>query len=468
MKWLRYWSLFLVYFFTVQHLVGQVKLLTLENTLDIVRVHHPIAKQATLRVDASQAFLLSSRGNFDPSYYLRNDRKTFDGKNYFNNTISEIKIPTWYGIDLSAGIENNQGVRPDPTLTVGRSTYVGVSIPVLRGLLMDRRRAAVMQSKKMVSLSIQEKWMMLNDLLYQSASAYWSWVAAHQTRKVFQQAVAVAERRFQFVKLSYLSGDRAAIDTTEALSQLQSMQTMESQAWLALQEKRLELSNYMWNDNGQPYELPEEIEPDSTWNTVAIPNYPIPNLNESILKAETEHPKLVAFDFRREVLQIEKRLNVQELLPSLNLRYNFLRQDFGLSKLLVAPLFENNYKFGIQFGVPLFQREARGNLRSTNIKLNEVDLSLQQTRLEILNKVRASFSEVNAYQTQVTIFQSNTENQRLLLKAEESRFSVGESSMFLVNARENNLIAANQKLIDLKAKFFKSIIGVQWAMGQLR
>jgi outer membrane protein TolC len=56
----------------------------------------------------------------------------------------------------------------------------------------------------------------------------------------------------------------------------------------------------------------------------------------------------------------------------------------------------------------------------------------------------------------------------LLLKAEESRFSVGESSMFLVNARENNLIAANQKLIDLKAKFFKSIIGVQWAMGQLR
>lgn len=63
---------------------------------------------------------------------------------------------------------------------------------------------------------------------------------------------------------------------------------------------------------------------------------------------------------------------------------------------------------------------------------------------------------------------SNTENQRLLLKAEESRFSVGESSMFLVNARENNLIAATQKLIDLKAKFFKSIIGVQWAMGQLR
>lgn len=139
-----------------------------------------------------------------------------------------------------------------------------------------------------------------------------------------------------------------------------------------------------------------------------------------------------------------------------------------MNRLLALPLLDNNYKFGFQFGLPLFQREARGNLKSTNIKLNEVDLSQQQSRLEILNKVRASFNEVSAFQTQVRLYQSNTENQRLLLKAEESRFSIGESSMFLVNARENNLIAATQKLIDLKAKFFKSIIGVQWAMGQLR
>lgn len=447
---------------------AQERVLTLENALDIVRAHHPVAKQASLRVDASQAFLLSSRGNFDPSFYVRNDQKTFDGISYFNTTVSELKLPTWYGIDVTAGIQNSQGVRPDPTLAIGKSSYVGISVPVLKGLLMDRRRAAVLQSNKMVSLSMQEKLLMLNDLLYQSATAYWFWVAAHQTLTILNQAVAVAERRFQFVKLAYRSGDRAAIDTTESLSQLQSMQTMESQAWLTLQERRLELSNFMWTQAGQPYELPEDIQPDSAWNTVGITEYPLPNLNQSILKAETEHPKLVAFEFKRDVLQIERRLNIQELLPSLNLKYNFLRQDYGMNRLLALPLLDNNYKFGFQFGVPLFQREARGNLKSTNIKLNEVDLSQQQSRLEILNKVRASFNEVSAFQTQVRLYQSNTENQRLLLKAEESRFSVGESSMFLVNARENNLIAATQKLIDLKAKFFKSIIGVQWAMGQLR
>ena len=55
-----------------------------------------------------------------------------------------------------------------------------------------------------------------------------------------------------------------------------------------------------------------------------------------------------------------------------------------------------------------------------------------------------------------------------MLKAEESKFSIGESSMFLVNSREIKLLETQQKLAELKTKFFKSLLGVQWAAGQLR
>ena len=57
---------------------------------------------------------------------------------------------------------------------------------------------------------------------------------------------------------------------------------------------------------------------------------------------------------------------------------------------------------------------------------------------------------------------------KLLLKVEESKFSIGESSMFLVNTREIKLLETQQKLTELKTKFFKSLLGVQWAAGQLR
>jgi outer membrane protein TolC len=73
-----------------------------------------------------------------------------------------------------------------------------------------------------------------------------------------------------------------------------------------------------------------------------------------------------------------------------------------------------------------------------------------------------------AMQKQSLLFQDNVLNQQALLKAEEMRFSIGESSMFLVNARENKLLETSQKLVELKTKFFKSLINIQWAAGQLR
>jgi hypothetical protein len=103
---------------------AQEKSLSLEGTLDIIRKYHPIAKQSGLLVDIAEANLQSSRGAFDPSFYTRNERKTFDGKNYFNYSNPELRIPTWFGINLKAGLENNAGGSINPELTPNKSTYV--------------------------------------------------------------------------------------------------------------------------------------------------------------------------------------------------------------------------------------------------------------------------------------------------------------------------------------------------------
>jgi outer membrane protein TolC len=102
------------------------------------------------------------------------------------------------------------------------------------------------------------------------------------------------------------------------------------------------------------------------------------------------------------------------------------------------------------------------------LKINDLDFSTMQTRLEISNKVKTYFNELLAMQKQSILFQDNVRNQQALLKAEEMRFSIGESSMFLVNARENKLLETTQKLAELKTKFFKSLMAVQWAAGQVR
>jgi len=454
--------------FCLSWATAQENQLSLENTLDIIRKYHPVAKQSLLLVDMAEANLQASRGAFDPSFYSRNERKTFDGKNYYNYTNPELKIPTWFGINLKAGFENNQGDKINPEITPNQSTYVGISFPVLKGLLLDQRRAMLQQSKLIVQKSRQEQLLMVNDLLFEAADVYWKWVSAYQVYNVLTNAVAFNEKRFEFVKLSYQSGDRAAIDTTEALSQLQAIQTIQSQAWAELQKQRLYLSNFMWNEAGDPYELMSEVSPEPSWNLVEITNYPMPNLDQAISVASTGHPKLVALDFKQRVLEVDKRLKFQGLLPTLDLKYNFLNQGYNTPKFFTQPLMENNYRFGIQFGLPLFQREARGEYRAAKIKITDLGYTQQQTQLEIINKVKATFNDLLATQSQVLLYQSNVNNLQRLLRVEEEKFSIGESSMFLVNSRETKLLESQQKLAELKSKFFTKLLAVQWASGQIR
>jgi outer membrane protein TolC len=107
-------------------------------------------------------------------------------------------------------------------------------------------------------------------------------------------------------------------------------------------------------------------------------------------------------------------------------------------------------------------------LSKTKNKIAEIDYGRKLSELEIQNKVRAAYAESTLLLNQLTVFQQNFINNKKLLEAENAKFTVGESSMFLVNAREMKLIETQQKLISLKTKFFKSIIANQWAAGLLR
>jgi outer membrane protein TolC len=227
------------------------------------------------------------------------------------------------------------------------------------------------------------------------------------------------------------------------------------------------LSNFLWSESNTPYELTDDIVPDSSWNVVLVKDYPLPSLVDALASA-TIHPKLLMVDLKQDILEVEKRSKFQGLLPTLNINYNFLNKGYASKGLFENGLFQNNYKYGFQFGLPLFQRQARGEYSMAKIKLRTQQLENKQQRLEIENKVKYTFSELVSLQQQAILFDQNVKNQTLLLRAEEMRFSIGESSLFLINTRENKLLESQQKMAELKTKFFKSIIALQWATGQLR
>ncbi len=166
-------------------------------------------------------------------------------------------------------------------------------------------------------------------------------------------------------------------------------------------------------------------------------------------------------------MRIEKKLKFQELLPLLNFRYNQLGKGYNLPKTIAAPVFENNFQYGLTLGIPLRLSEGRGEYRKAKLKIQ--DALLQQTRKQLLveNKVKSYYNELSVLKKQVTLQQQQYRNYLLLQKGEETRFFNGESSLFLINSRENKTLEALQKLAELETKFFKTLNSLQWAAGIL-
>lgn len=464
-RWVMLAFLFLVY--QPCTVLAQQPVLTLDNVFTIVRNYHPIAKQAGLSVDSARAGRLAARGAFDPLLYVTNQQKTFDGKNYYFYTNPELKIPTWYGVDVKAGLEDNGGDRLINEATAGRSSYVGVSIPFLKNLLTDKRRTTLEQAKIMIRQNEAARLNELNNLLYDAASAYYTWLQDYQVYNVIKNVITINEQRLQLVRQSFMGGDRAAIDTVEALTQLQSFQFLASEAqyrWIA---SGLELSNFLWLENEQPYQLNTDIVPDTSLVALNVMQYPVPALPDVLLQAQANHPKIQTFDRKLEALQAERRLKFQSLLPALNFNYNFLNKGYEPWKGLGQNLFENNYKYGIEFGLPLFLRQGRGDYKIAKIKITTTDLQKNQAALEIENKIRTYYNQLLALRQQVKIYEDAVGNYSRLLQAEGVKFSIGESSLFLLNSRENKVLEAKQKMLELKTKFFKVLVALQWAEGSL-
>jgi outer membrane protein TolC len=459
----------LICFFTHSKAQDTLRTLNAEQVLQLVRQFHPVVRIANIGVEKSKAEILNARSAFDPIIRNYISQKTFDGVNYYNYQSPEIAIPTWYGIEVYGGLENITGNRIDESITIGKTNYVGVSIPLLKNLLIDKRRAALQQAKIFNDLSVVEQQATINDLLLESMQAYWTWVKAYQTYLIIKNNVAINEKRVELVKKSYINGERPAIDTTEAITQLQSFLYLQNMSYLEFQNAGLDLSAYLWKSNNEPYTLPETVIPQEGWgNETNISNFNL-DLVQLLDKANTFHPDLIQYQFKLDFLTIEKRLKFQELLPKLDFSYNQLGKGYTPSEISsITPLFENNYQYGLKMEIPLRFSKGRGEYKIARLKIEETQLFQTQKQLAIQIKVKSSYNEFVNYRNQIALQSSNYSYYQQLVNAEQSRFFNGESSLFMVNSRENKALEALEKLIELKTKYYLSIYKLQWSAGLLK
>jgi outer membrane protein TolC len=445
-------------------LFSQDSLMTLrsDEVLLMVQKYHPIVKQAFIGVQISQANILAAKGNFDPVFSQYASQKTLDGKNYYTYQSPHLAIPTWYGIEISGGIEFLNGYRINPDQSLGQTSYIGISVPLARNLVMDRRRATLIQAKIFNQVAIQEQRNLINQIIVDVMSAYWNWVKTYRVYETVKQNLKVAEDRQNLTKKGFELGERPAIDTVEAASQQQYFSNITEAKWLEFQNATLDLSAFLWGENNIPIQIPHQVNPSESLESIQGANFSLSDLIDVAMK---NHPELQVYSLKISALQVDKKLKFQGLLPKIDLQYNQIASN--QATFFTGSLFENNFLYGLKVEIPLRFSQGRAEYQKAKLKLQDESLFQDQKRRSLELKIKSYYNELIALRKQILTQESTNKNLLALVKAEESRFFNGESSLFLINSRENKALEALEKLIELKTKFAKTVYALQGSAGIL-
>ena len=285
--------------------------------------------------------------------------------------------------------------------------------------------------------------------------------------QVYQEALELAEVRAKAVNERARQGDLAAIDTVEARTEALSRQVLLSQALQQYNNSKLRVETHLWGEGNQPMMLPAGAIP-SPAGTELNPLSP-EALQELLAQAKTNHPDLVKLKLKEQQLEVERRFAADKLKPKLNVEYNLLQGDFFLNReAFRAPYMRNNYKLGLSFSQPLFLRQELGKLQLTKIKQQEVGLQQSHTVREIENALQAVYNEWLALEEQIALQERMVANARMLQEGEVVKFQSGESSLFLINSREQKLLEAQIKLYNLRSKYAKTKAQLYWSAGNVQ
>ncbi len=469
MKSLKYSTFIIALFIATINLNGQTtnEILTQSQFIDIILKYHPVSKQADINIEKAKADILIARGGFDPLLTATTTQKTFDGTEYYNYVQPELRIPTWYGIEVVAGAEYLKGNRTNAEETLGKTSYAGLVVPLAKNLIIDKRRAMLQTAKVFRNLSEVEKRSTLNNLLIDALQSYWDWAYQYQQLAIINNVVTVNEKRIALVKTSVNFGDKPALDSIEAISQLQTFQYLQNEAMLLLQNAKIELSAFLWKDDVEINSLPDNIIPENNWLKESFALEPLPVLEEIMNQVRKAHPDIQQYEFLLKAMGIDKKLKFQELLPKLDFKYNQLGKGYNILNAKSGALFENNFQYGISFGIPLRLSKGRGEFRKADLKITETALKRDLKIVEIENKVKMYFNKLSTLLSQSVLLEKAYQNFLFLQRGEELKFFNGESSLFLVNSRENKSLEALQKLIKTKADYYKTYNYLQWAAGLL-
>lgn len=435
-------------------------LLSYQYFINQVLEYHPLSKIADMEIDRARAVLLDARAGFEPTLNAVGNSKTIDSKNYWDKRSAGIKMATPFAAKLKSGYETADGdfLNPENSTAESGQWFAEIELPLLRGLLTDKRRIQLRKAENVVEASQAQRRNLQNELLVSATNSYWNWQFAWNRVELTQELLSLARTRHRGVVVGFQNGDFAVIDTVESYNQWLNRAQQLRDANIEEINARADLNSYLWQDDLQPLDLPQRVKPDAQQAELTL----IENIIKDVspLDMASQLPQAEIARIKRDNKALEYRLARENLKPELNVAW----KQFASTRFDGGAVDIKDNQVGLTLKVPLFMRSSRAQSQLSQIQLNNAETMLQQKLRDLSLKILAQYQQAQQLEKQQDISNEIADNFFRLAEAEVREFNIGESSLFLVNQRENKYQESRLKAFNVEAKFHKNLYKLYWLL----
>ncbi|MDZ7637330.1 MAG: TolC family protein [Bryobacterales bacterium] len=445
---------------------ASLSMLRLDDVLASVQATYPLLTIAELDRTIAQAAYLMAQGNFDLKVKAGtsvNELGFYESRRFDAGFEQDT---TLWGATFFGGYAISDG--SFPSYAGGLQTQrdgefkAGFLLPLLRGRPIDERRAELRGTdlgRSLANFNIDEQKV---TFVLAASQTYWAWVAAGQRYAYAKELLEIATLRDSILREAATLGSIPQIEVTDNQRAILQRQSTVLSAERSLQKASISLSLFLRDSSGNPFipradQLPREFPPPAPMG--------LERIEEATADAFRRRPELEFLATQRAQVEVDAALARNDRNPNLDLEFTFAR---GLGDRPGTSVFRGpeELKAGLFFNLPVQRRKATGKLQAAEAKIGQVRAKEQFQRDKIAADVRDSLLAVEMAYQRVNLLQQEVAVARQLQVLEKDRFDLGDSTLFLVNLREQATFDAEVRAVSATEDYFRSFADYQAATAE--
>ena len=369
------------------------------------------------------------------------------------------------------------GTAVETSIEYGRSTSnrtpeqqdirLGLSVTqsLLRGFGAAVNLVAVGQAQLETQASLYEFRGFLEALLADVEITYWRYVLASEGITIFEQSLEIAQKQLTEVEsqieVGMIARNSAAAAKAEVARREQAL--LESRSRQI--ERRLRLLRLLNVTNSKHFQL--LIEPTSQPRMDAAP---LNDLEERLELALRLRPDLNEARLRQKSRSLEVVRTRNGLLPKLELFVDLGKTGYAESfSTAWSNIDEENFDLltGIEFSTYLGNRTAEGKYLAARASRDQAKAAIENLENMVQLDIRLAANEIERTRQQIEASAVTRELEEQTLKAEQERFSAGDTTSLLVTQAQRDFLVSRLAEIEAIVEYRIALVSLYLAEGSL-